>query len=397
MARHTVISNVIRIRPMSNESTEHPISVIGEKQFKIPLLFPPPNTKGLDEPRTFVYGVTTDTNGTEIERSVQVLGNNVTSGYTSDTLGVIATINEMWREQGSPEDGKVFGTYADLARRIGRTDVANESYHRRHVAAELHRLRRCILVFSQYYTKNALRENQEITYFSELKYVTDKKNPSNNYWEATIAPYVLDNLREGYIASLPLAALLSIKNDNSKPILLKVDSILAGKEKCELNCDSVFTLASITVTDWYKKPSVRRKMLTQIQQDLDGKVISSGWKISVTVMSTVGEKDIKLVFQRVERVTQTERRVMSKPIAVLNSDPILIQMLVNDITAIIGQSKENESLYFLYARSYPDELIHRAISMFKADKPADLKSPGAFFSSILAKLVREHGFNWIKD
>ena len=385
---------------ITKANSKFSIAVIGEKQFKNPLLFPPPSTKNLDKPRTVVFGTTVQEGGSQVESSVKILGNNVTGCYTSDTLEIIGAINEMWREQGQSHKGVVVGTYADLARRVNRGDENNAHRHRKHVARELDRLKFVNLVFSVYHTSERVIDNQAITYLTEYRYVTDETNPSNNYFFVKINPAVLDNLRSGYISSLPLAALLELKIDNAKPILLKVDSILAGVEKCELSCDSVYELICVPKTAHYGKPWIQQKILNQIADDLNGKILSSGWMVLVTMTTMANNRDVKLVFQRGEHhqrsqiaSQQTQKR---RAIAVVNTDATLVQMLVNDIILILGESAKHKALYTLYARSYPEELVRRAISEFKADKPADLKSPGAFFSSVLSRIIQEHDYTWIK-
>lgn len=387
----------VRSISSATKRPEKNYSVVGEKQFKNPLLFPPPKTKGLDQPRKVVFGSTTSETGDAVERSIEVLGNNVTSGYTSDTLDVIAVVNQMWREQGSSSEGVVLGSYGDVARRLGK-DENNAVRHRKAVAKELERLRRCVLIFSQYHTKSAVKNNHEITYFSDYQYVLDKANPANNYFRAMIDPHVLLNLRSGYIASLPIAALLALKHDKSKPVILRVDSVLAIQEKCELSCESIYELAAVELTDWTRKPVNRRRTLEDIRVDIDGKVLSSGWMVCVSLVEDVKGECIKLVFARGEKVHSKEPLNASakKILTVINTDAFLVQLLVNDIASAVGGNDVNASLYGIYARSYPEELIRRALSEFKGDKPSDIRSPGAFFSSILSRIIQEHGYAWIK-
>lgn len=377
---------------------EKQYSVVGEKQFKNPLLFPPPKTKGLDRPRKIVFGSTAAETGDAVERSIEVLGNNVTSGYTSDTLDVIAVINEMWREQGSSPEGVVMGSYADVARRLNKEEN-NAVRHRKAVANELQRLRRCVLIFSQYFTKTDIKNNHEITYFKDLQYVLDKRNPANNYFRVEVDPHVLENIRAGYIASLPVAALLSLKFDKSKPVILRVDSVLASQDRCELSCATVYELAAIPLTDWTSKPVNRRRSLEDIRGDIDGKTLSSGWLVKASLLTDAKGDDIKLVFVRGERLHTKEpfEAKKAKVLRVVNSDPFLVQDLTNQITQIVGEGGANESLYSLYARSYPEELLRNALSEFRADKPADLRSPGAFFSSILCRIVQGHGYAWVRQ
>ena len=365
-------------------------AVIGEKQFKNPLLFPPPSTKGLDQPRTITFGKSTPDD--QVERSIKVLGNNVTGCYTSDTLAVIGIINDMWQEQGSNPDGLVVGSYSDVARRLGKNDD-NPTRNRSFVKRELDRLKRCVLIFSQFHTSADIKNNHEITYFSEYFYHEDRKNPSNNFFQAELNKFVLVNLRTGYISSLPLAALLELKNDNSKPVLLRIDSVLASQERLELGSTSIYDLLSIDGdSDWYRKPSTRKKVLSSIQEDLNGKVLSSGWTVLVT-LETSTTADYKLSFTRGDRVAQPRAPATARTI--INTDAMLIQQMVNNMIDMTGDP-ESTKLFTLYARSYPEETIHRALAEFKADKPSDLRNPGAYFSTVLMRIVKEQGFLWVK-
>jgi hypothetical protein len=145
-------------------------------------------------------------------------------------------------------------------------------------------------------------------------------------------------------------------------------------------------------SDWFRKPSTRKKVLSAIQEDLDGKVLSSGWTVIVTLEASA-TTDYKLIFQRGARITQPRAQTPVRKI--VNTDPMLIQQMVNNMAEVTGD-RHGEKLFTLYARSYPEETIHRAISEFKADKPSDVRSPGAYFSTVLMPITKEQGYEWIK-
>ena len=376
---------------------ERPYSVVGEKHFKNPLLFPPPKTKGLDRPRKIpLQGAGSSDTDDDVERCIDILGNNVTSGYSTETLRVLTVINEMWVEQGSSPDGSVFGSFSEVIRRL-KKEENNAARHRKAVASELERLRRCVLIFSQYYTKEQIKRNHEITYFCDYEYVMDRINPSQNYFRAKIDPHVLLNIREGFISSLPSATIISLKYDNSGPILLKVDSVLASIERLELSCDTVYALAQIELTDWTRKPVNRRKALENIRSDIDQKVLSSGWLVNASLVIDTKSDNIKLVFTRGERLhdRSTTNAKRSRGVSVVNTDAFLVQDLANEIGRVVGEVQTNEKLYIIFAKSYPEEILRRALSEFRADKPKNMRSGGAFFSSILKRLVQESSYAWI--
>lgn len=384
-----------RLRVAGGE--DRPYSVVGEKHFKNPLLFPPPKTKGLDKPRKIpLQGNSSTDDGEDIERCVEILGNNVTSGYTTETLRVLTVINEMWEQQGYSPDGGVYGSFSEVVRRLGK-DENNAARHRKAVATELQRLRRLPLIFSQYFTKDMVKKNHEITYFCDYQYVTDRTNPSNNYFRAKIDPHVLENIREGYISSLPSKTIIALKYDNSGPVLLKVDSVLASMERLELSSDTVYALTQIELTDWTRKPVNRKKTLENIRSDIDQSVLSSGWVVNCSLVTDAKGDNIKLVFMRGERMfdRSESREKRSRGLTVVNTDGFVVQDLTNEMGRVVGEFQTNEKLYTLYAKSYPEEMLRRAMSEFKADKPKDLRSGGAFFSAILKRLVQESSYAWI--
>lgn len=362
------------------------LAVIGEKHFKNALFFPPPSSKGLDKPRTIHFSPP----GDDVQQSVQILGNNVTAAYSSDTLNVIAVINAMWKEQGSDPEGWVASSYAEVARRL-EMDVANARRNRQFVKGELDRLRRCTLIFSHFSTEAEIKRNHEITYFAEYSYEEDQRNPTNNHFRAKFHKFILNNLQTGFISSLPYRTLLRLKHDNAKPVLLKVDSVLAAHPKMEMSADSILDLLMVNKeTAHYRKPSTRRKILEGIQAALDGQELSSGWKVKVKVEKMASDSDHKLVFSRGTKVAQSGNTLP----AIINTDPVLVQSLVNSMESLTRENNKTH-LYTLYARSYPEELIHRAVSEFKADKPAETRNRGAFFTQILSRIVMEQGYQWV--
>lgn len=381
-------SSAMASRNPKTNSSEKPteVSVIGERQFKEPGLFPPPKTKGLDQPREIILR----SDDADVQRSIKVLGNNVTSGYTSDTLNVIAVINDMWVEQGSHPEGWVTGSYAEVVRRLN-LPADNPTRNRKKVKMELDRLRRCVLIFSHFTVSAEIKHNHEITYFTEYSYIEDRRNPAQNFFKAQLHKLVLSNLQTGYIASLPLRALLQLQEDKSKPVLLRVDSVLATMERIELSASTILEMLLLQDSDWYAKPSVRKRLLDTIREDLLGKELSSGWTIACELTPTAQGDDFKLVFTRGIRTEYKPRA----PRQIVNTDAVVVQQLADAMTNAVGE-RGKEQLYTLLAKSYPEDLIHRAIAEFKADKPATTRNNGAFFAKILSRIVTEMGYAWIK-
>lgn len=364
--------------------------VVSIHTLKHPKVFPPPKSKNLDAPRVLVLEAAAD--GQPI-RSLTLLGNNITHCYTTTTLAVIAVLNEMWQEQGGADDGVVVGTYAELVRRLGG-DVDNESKERAKVKAELERLRRLVMVFKKTDVADQLQIANEVTYLSDYDYVKDRTNTRKNHFKVSISPYITRAIAIGFIASLPIRALIEVKMHESRSILLRIDSLLAHHSKVVLKQAMFFDLLSIESGHWVLS---RRKYIVDLMQrvaaDLDKRVLTNGCLLRSAFVEAGGE--LRVEFTKGACVAVNERRADMH-----NTDPVVIAQLKKAMFDAVGVTDRAnvEALYDLYARMYPDELIYRALAVYQTDKPRTnaLMSPGAFFSSVLSRVVQENGFAWVR-
>lgn len=375
--------------------------VIGVKSLKHGKIFPPPKTKGLDAPRTVILERPTPRN--PIERKLVLLGNSVTHCYTTDTLGVIAVLNQLWQEQGGSPDGLIKATYAEVARRMLWVKPGNESYGRSKVKAEIDRLRRLHLIF----TDTTLNEQGEriaddsvdITYLSDYKYHTNRKDPSKNHFTANIHKYIVEKVAMGKIASLPIKSLLELKVNESKPLLLRVDSLMAYKEAINISFLEFSDLASIEKDSYVvQRHSFALKLFQRVAQDLDKRLLTSGHELKVVLKDNPNVARMMLSFERGNLVVyQPKGCGFTGGCNVDQDDVEYLKRLMMEAVCDPGIDKL-EGLYEVYARAYPQELIERAISVFKTDKPTGIRieSGGAYFSSILSRIVSENGYSWIR-
>lgn len=375
--------------------------VIGAKSLKHGKIFPPPKTKGLDAPRTVILERPTPRN--PIERKLVLLGNSVTHCYTTDTLGVIAVLNQLWQEQGCSPDGLIKATYAEVARRMLWVKPGNESYGRSKVKAEIDRLRRLHLIF----TDTTLNERGErisddsvdITYLSDYKYHTNRKDPSKNHFTANIHKYIVEKVAMGKIASLPIKSLLELKVNEAKPLLLRVDSLMAYKEAINISFLEFSDLASIAQDSYVvQRHSFALKLFQRVAQDLDRRLLTSGHELKVVLKDNPNVERMMLSFERGKLVVYQPKNGIF--VGGCNGDQDDIEYLKRLMMETVGDPgiEKLEGLYEVYARAYPQELIERAISVFKTDKPTGVRieSGGAYFSSILSRIVGENGYAWIK-
>lgn len=372
--------------------------VVSHHNLKHPKIFPPPptpsNEKILQVPRKVVIE---QPSATRNGLMVTLLGNSVTACYTTNTLNVIAVLNEMWQEQGAQNDGRVVGSYAEFVRRL-KFDPANESRGRKMVKAELARLRRLMMKFEEVDQSKGLRFCKEISYLSHYDYVEDKNQAHKNHWVVKIDSYIIEGVKEGLIASLPIKSLLAAKEDESKAILLRVDSLLVYNQRIAMSLSVISDLLCISPDDYRLSRKIyTRRMLDKIAKDLDGMVLSNGCAMKVSLEEA--ERGFRLVFERGECVASAQDGG-GQMLLEVNQDVAVVERLKLEMLDVVGERNPVavEGLYRAYARFYPEELIQRAIAVFRADKPRTevLASSGAFFSSILCRIVKEAGYRWVR-
>lgn len=389
-ATKTIVLDGIPHEQTALKGLESKSYVVSIHSLKHPKVFPPPKSKNLGMPRELVLESSLD--GQPI-RSLTLLGNSITHCFTTSTLAVIAVLNEMWQEQGGGDDGVVVGTYAELVRRLGG-DLDNESKERAKVKAELERLRRLVMIFKKADLADKLVTANEVTYLSEYDYVKDKANSRKNHFKVAISPYIVRAIAIGFIASLPIRALIEVKLHESRAILLRIDSLLAHNAKVVIKQTAFFDLLSVEPGHWVLS---RKKyivdMMQRVAADLDKRLMTNGCLLRTSFVEAGGE--LRIEFTKGSLVSSSSRGM-----EVINSDTVLIAQLKKSMLDAVGEldRAKVDMLYELYARMYPEDLIYRAIAVFQTDKPRTtaLMSAGAFFSSVLCRIVRENGFAWVK-
>jgi hypothetical protein len=366
--------------------------VIGHYSIKHPKIFPTPNTKNLDKPRTVVLErASAESNA----KQLVLLGNSVTSCYTTQTLSVIAVLNDMWQEQGGGEDGLVMGSYAEMFRRL-KLPADNESRGRAMIKTELQRLRRLPMLFSELDHKQAQKLNAEVSYLSHYDYVEDQRQSHKNHFRVNIDSFFTKGIRRGLIASLPIKSLLEVKQSESRAILLRIDSLLVYNQRVLISKAVFADLLCIEADSYMHTRAVYlQRLMTKVCEDLNGRILSNGCVLKTRLEE--GDKGPRILFERGECVVPLDG---GRVLGMVNTDEAVVNRLKIDMLAAVGEKNPGavESLYELYARTYPAELIERAISVFKVDKPRTevLNSAGAFFSSVLCRIVKENGFKWIR-
>lgn len=386
------LEGAIAERVGHQELEQERLYVVGMHALKNPKIFPPVNTKGLEKPREIRLTPKTE----PIQHNVVLLGNSITHCFTTQTLAVLAVLNDMWVEQGQKADGQVTGNYSEMVRRL-KLDLNNESRGRKMVKAEMERLRRLMMIFSVNDGATKLKHVKEVTYLSFWDYIEDKQCSRRNHFKAKIDNYIVSAILRCEIASLPLKTLLDCKESESKSILLRVDSLLVHYPAIKVTEAVFFDLLSIDEDNWVRSRLVHiRQMMQKVANDLNGRVLSNGCLLQAELVEQ--NKRLDILFRRGECVVTPERR---QPSAV-NVDHEVIQRLKAMMLDAVGEFRPEpgiDSLYEKYSRLYPEELIARAISTFHADKPRthELMSPGAFFSSVLCRLVKEQGFKWVRE
>jgi hypothetical protein len=135
----------------------------------------------------------------------------------------------------------------------------------------------------------------------------------------------------------------------------------------------------------------RKRVLATIQKECDEKTLSNGNTLKVELIPTVDGKDWKL------RCYQLAKAIPNLPkIKPRNTDEALVEYLADQITQATNQP-ENRRWHVLVAKSYPQNLIARALSELRQEPPENMRDKGAVFTAKLKAIVNNSGLPWLKS
>ena len=206
---------------------------------------------------------------------------------------------------------------------------------------------------------------------------------------------IWENFRSGKISFANLETLLSFKSGIAEVFYLRVDTILCSNEylrkPIELKSETIIKALQLDDVAEYRQVLRRKRVLATIQKECDEKTLSNGNTLKVELIPTVDGKDWKL------RCYQLAKAIPNLPkIKPRNTDEALVEYLADQITQATNQP-ENRRWHVLVARSYPQNLIARALSELQQEPPENMRDKGAVFTAKLKAIVNNSGLPWLKS
>jgi hypothetical protein len=216
-------------------------------------------------------------------------------------------------------------------------------------------------------------------------------------YNVEINRHIWANFQDGKISFTNLEALLSFKSGLSEVFYLRVDTILCMDEYAskplELRSETVIKALQLDDVDEYRKyVSSRKRVISKVAKECNGKILSNGNTIHTKIKPTADKKDWKIVCVQASAKVCHVPRLLPPPV---NTDTDYIEYLASLITEATGQP-EHQRYHLLLTRYYEEKYIREALSLLKQEPPENMRDKGAVFTTKLKAIIQRAGRPWIK-
>ena len=304
---------------------------------------------------------------------------------------------QIWESRGCPRDGYLITSGAEIFR-ILNIKAGKASYQR--LYRELQILRNSTLhwEFSFVDKKDGhIYEGEKVTSFlASYKYITAKYRETEDIFAQNLSIYLnpdmVANMSQGIRKPVRFREYLSIDSYDASRLYNMLDVFLSNKRQWERNSIGLFEDLDIT-GESYKSKRTRREKTKELASRLDGKRISNG---VLRVSIREGKTDIVLV---ATRVLDKEPRTFPAPsINDAETIELLAEDMARDVPFSTTQNQDGSPILVTrYAMSYPREVIHTALSRYRADAKHDpsVRNRVGMFTAYLHREVHRAQLNWI--
>jgi hypothetical protein len=353
-------------------------------------IFPPSHANNLYKSRSKEWNITLP-DGTEGRASLKVSPPEGIKSPTHQTYKILLALFDLWHKKRSA-DGTLTCSLRDICSRlhIKMTGKAAQA-----VVKELDVIRGAYLSWKFSFTNNR-GEGQSLRPMNILEdFQYDEWTPKEERFKSRVSIKFNKNIQRNLEANktkpINLSVLRSIKGEIASVLYTRLDIILSTRDRYERNTKGVFSDLQID-SEKYRYPSRRKAKLTPIVKELNGKRLSTGHVLSLSLEKTVDHKDWKIVCTRGSMQIPREAVRSISPV----NETDLAEYLAEEIGAVVGDLETHRKLYTMFARYYNQNLIYRAIGEYKETATADVHYPRRFFTAIVHRLAHEQGKEWIK-
>ncbi len=343
-------------------------------------IFPPSHANNLYKSRSKEWNITLP-DGTEGKASLKVSPPEGIKSPTHQTYKILLALFDLWHEKRSA-DGALICSLRDICSRlhIKMTGKAAQA-----IVKELDVIRGAYLSW-RFSFINDRGEGQSLRPMNILEdFQYDEWTPNAEKFKSRVYIKFNKNIQRNLEANktkpINLSVLRAIKGEIASVLYTRLDIILSTRDRYERSTKGVFSDLQLD-SEKYRYPSRRKAKLIPIMNELDGKRLSTGHVLSLSLEKTVDHKDWKLVCTRGSMLMNRKTARSILPV----NEPDLAEYLAEEIGAVVGDLETHRQLYTTLARFYSQTLIYRAIGEYKEATTADVRYPRRFFTTIVHRL-----------
>jgi hypothetical protein len=275
-------------------------------------LFAPSQARGKTNKVRILERHSCTSEGLELTETLEIGFSNY-GGLTTAEQKVLYGLVRVWEKRQKPLSYCYLSRY-ELAKELGLMwgDIVDE-----YLTLALYRLRTAPLKLNCLFYNAETNEEEKlettITILSALTLRTRRKKEDGKY-EVTseqgyfsFDPMILKNLAKGFTRPVLLDVVLSLKTGIGQLIYNLADRQLSTKPEYNIGSETLFRELGITGRD-YRYLSARIRTLKKPLTELEGRPLSSGGVLKVTVKPTKDSKDQLLIFAKRARIASPKNK-----------------------------------------------------------------------------------------
>ena len=323
--------------------------------------------------------------------------------YTARTYDVYLALVWFWRELGMPNEPFKLNL-SQIARKL---EMPTSGKNLKAILNELEVLYftnvSWVLSFQDITQRFMTTKNQRV--LETFNYATLEERGGLSGQSGVTVQFnenIRNNIRNNITTPVNFTARKAIRSSVAKILYGRIDSILASHTRLERRIENLVGELNLTAHR-YQHKSQRKVLGEMLIRNLNGLELSNKNILTVELSETVDGQDFKLIFKSIpfedrKKGSKGVAKQADQSVKIINTDPVLIENIVADMTALTGSNKANLGLYYSIAKHYSENLIHRAIGEFKELMSLNPKisNKSAYFTTVVHVIAHKMGEEWIK-
>ena len=208
---------------------------------------------------------------------------------------------------------------------------------------------------------------------------------------------LVENMIAGKTKPVKYLVFISIKNDGAAKLYNLLDNFLSKKGHWERRSKALISDDLELSGSRYKDAFARHKKLKELKNELDGKELSTGATLSISISKTADGEDYKLIVRKIS-ASKSKRRFPPKIANEQDAIPHIVDDLMEGLD-FVGSVRPSSRKWLEYCCLwYSRDMLFMALGLLKGDYRGSVKtSVIRAYSYILHKLAHERGLEWVRD